>query len=146
MDHRNWSILKMKHKTSFYTQFTKFFYKTRTEFLFVIKQSCNQWFNVTNIIIWWQKITNQTFLNQKSGDFIQNDFIMKKNYNSIIFDIWIKNLENRTYTLKLNIFPSKWHRKLKFGFIELYAILNSILEGQSIWSNHLWDIQDQSVV
>ena len=44
---------------------------------------------------------------------------MKKNYFLIL--IYIKNLENHTYTLKLNIFPSDGHRELKLGSIELYG-------------------------
>ena len=33
----------------------------------------------------------------------------------------MKNLENYTYTLKLNIFASESHRKLKLDSIELYG-------------------------
>ena len=33
----------------------------------------------------------------------------------------LPNLQNHNYTLKLNIFASESHRKLKLGLIELYG-------------------------
>ena len=61
-------------------------------------------------------------------------------YESLLFTVssW-----NHTCTLKLNISASESHRKPKLGSIECMSMLNNILKGQLIWSNHLWDIQDQ---
>ena len=93
-----------KHDIQGVSKNTTFFYleyvKDKIKISFWIQQRCNQWFDITIIIILEQKITNQTiFISQEWRIWLK--WCDHKKRLTLNFDKYNKNPENRTYTFSL---------------------------------------------